>query len=272
MKDMQDQDEKRRNKGWETDYEMIQRKFEEKVFDGMSEIVLRNHRDPRATPVDSRKRERRIRKVRDAKSGSTTRISSIRQAKTFAEEVTQPQRAVKQQNKTYAEAVTQPQRDEKKQNNISENRERVPPSTEGKDVLELEIEIENSDWLTGCYVGQTYEIEQPQSSKVVAAVPDPNAGLEGGRQSVPFPTQTHSAGAATRVPAVSAQHGFNSVELDSNAAGDGGRHAVPFSTEAHVETAATRIPDVSAQHGRSSVRFSDALDVVPDSNELDFTE
>ncbi|GAB4855052.1 hypothetical protein Ancab_023635 [Ancistrocladus abbreviatus] len=113
---------------------------------------------------------------------------------------------------------------------------------------------------------------QPQSSKVVAAVPDPNAALEGGRQSVPFPTQVHTVVAATRVPVVSAQHGYTSDVPDSNAAGDGGRHAAPFSTEAHVETAATRIPDDSAQHGHSSVRFSDALDVVPDSNELDFME
>ncbi|GAB4840373.1 hypothetical protein Ancab_021139 [Ancistrocladus abbreviatus] len=218
------------------------------------------------------RRESRIRKVRDAKSGSTERISSIRQAKTFAEAVTQPQRAEKQHNKAYAEAVTQTQRAEKQQNNISENRERVSPSTEGKEVLELEIEIENSDWLTGCYVGQTYEIEQPQSSKVVAAVPDPNAALEGGRQSASFPTQAHTAAAATRVPVVSAQHGFTSDVSDSNAAGDGGRHAAPVSTEAHVETAATRIPDDSAPHGHSSVRFSDALDVVPDSNELVSTE
>ncbi|GAB4854397.1 hypothetical protein Ancab_022983 [Ancistrocladus abbreviatus] len=97
---------------------------------------------------------------------------------------------------------------------------------------------------------------QPQSSKVVAAVPDPNAALEGGRQSVPFPTQAHTVVAATRVPVVSAQHGFSSDVPDSNAAGDGGRHAAPFSTEAHVETAVTRIPDDSAQHGHSSVRFS----------------
>ncbi|GAB4830007.1 hypothetical protein Ancab_019651 [Ancistrocladus abbreviatus] len=113
---------------------------------------------------------------------------------------------------------------------------------------------------------------QPQSSKVVVAVPDPNAALEGGRQSVPFRTQAHTVVAATRVPVVSAQHGYTSDVPDSNAAGDGGRHAAPFSTKAHVETAATRIPDDSAQHGHSSVRFSDALDVVPDSNELDFTE
>ncbi|GAB4841220.1 hypothetical protein Ancab_021960 [Ancistrocladus abbreviatus] len=67
--------------------------------------------------------------------------------------------------KTYAEAVTQPQRSEKQQNNISENRNRASPTTEGKEDMESEIENENTDWLTGCYVGQTYEIEQNWSNK-----------------------------------------------------------------------------------------------------------
>ncbi|GAB4849889.1 hypothetical protein Ancab_004689, partial [Ancistrocladus abbreviatus] len=64
------------------------------------------------------------------------------------------------QAKTYAEVVSQSQRAEKLQNIISEARDRVSPTTEGKEVMELEIETENTDWLTGCYVGQTYEIEQ----------------------------------------------------------------------------------------------------------------
>ncbi|GAB4859720.1 hypothetical protein Ancab_011198 [Ancistrocladus abbreviatus] len=64
------------------------------------------------------------------------------------------------QAKTYAEVLTQPQRAKQQQNNMSEDRNRVSPTTEGKEVMELEIETENLDWLTGCYVGQTYEIEQ----------------------------------------------------------------------------------------------------------------
>ncbi|GAB4836662.1 hypothetical protein Ancab_001574, partial [Ancistrocladus abbreviatus] len=64
------------------------------------------------------------------------------------------------QAKTYAEVVTQPQRVEQQKENMFVDRNRVSPTTEGKEVMELAIETENTDWLTGCYVGQTYEIEQ----------------------------------------------------------------------------------------------------------------
>ncbi|GAB4833159.1 hypothetical protein Ancab_031404 [Ancistrocladus abbreviatus] len=92
---------------------------------------------------------------------------------------------------------------------------------------------------------------QPQSSKDDAAVPNPKAVMEGGRQSVSFPNQAHSEVAANRATAVNVQHGFSSVVPDSNAAGVGGRHAASTSNDVHVETdtdahavsAATRNPD-----------------------------
>ncbi|GAB4841845.1 hypothetical protein Ancab_039278, partial [Ancistrocladus abbreviatus] len=92
---------------------------------------------------------------------------------------------------------------------------------------------------------------QPQSSKDDAAVPNPKAVMEGGRQSVSFPNQAHSEVAANRATAVNVQHGFSSVVPDSNAAGVGGRHAASTSNDVHVETdtdahavsASTRNPD-----------------------------
>ncbi|GAB4825102.1 hypothetical protein Ancab_007978 [Ancistrocladus abbreviatus] len=47
--------------------------------------------------------------------------------------------------KTYAEAVTQTQRSEKQQNSITENRNRVSPTTDDKEVMELETENGTED-------------------------------------------------------------------------------------------------------------------------------